>query len=657
MKQKKYIAVLLCIAFIFSITAFPGSAAKNSSDEVLPSTWAAVDGLGRTLSSSEDVGNKKDDKTVAMFYWTWHYPWTADMEPITTGSVLDFFPEANNDWDHPAWGNYIDGRPYFWDEPLYGFYSNLDEYVVRKHAELLADADIDVVFFDTTNETNCFPDAVATLLKVWSEAKADGVDVPKISFIFNFFNQENTRTQLHYVYDNLYSTGLYNDFYFIWEGKPLLMADSAALDLTDKKDREIFNYFNFRNNEATYFLDDTSFMEDKWGWCSEYEQTLFGKKLFGGVEQICVSVAQNANEDGLSAMNNPLGTVQGRGYAKGDYSYSYTYAGENITVDMNTPNAHYYGLNFQQQWDYAIEHDPDVVFVTGFNEWIAGRFKEWMGTECAFPDQFNPEYSRDIEPSTGELKDYYYYQLVENVRRFKGADVLPETDAEKTIDITGDIKQWNDVLPEYNHYSGGKHRDYNGWKGYHYKNDTFRNDIVNAKVAYDQNNVYFYVKTKGALTDFTDENWMRLFLDTDSTGLSPNWEGFEYVINRNGVDANKMTVEKSTGGNEFETVCSVDFTVKCNILQLEIPREALGLTDNEILFGFKWSDNMQEFDILDFYQNGDVAPGGRFTFVFDSTAEGDSTQDTSDFSEFFDIISDLFKKPFVNFRKIVNYIF
>lgn len=30
-----------------------------------------------------------------------------------------------------------------------------------------------------------------------------------------------------------------------------------------------------------------------------------------------------------------------------------------------------------------------------------------------------------------------------------------------------------------------------------------------------------------------------------------------------------------------------------------------------------YSDNMQtDGDVLDFYQNGDVAPGGRFMFVF-----------------------------------------
>ncbi len=653
---KKFVAIMLCIAVLTGVSVT--FATGENKKEILPSTWAAVDGLGRTLSLNDEVGDKKEDKIVAMFYWTWHYPWIYDTEPITTGSVLDKYPEAVNDWDHPAWNNTYDGRPYFWGEPLYGFYSNLDEYVLRKHAELLADADIDVVFFDTTNATQVFTEGYEALLKVWSEARADGVDAPDISFILNFGGEEDTRTQLYDIYDNLYSKNRYSDFWFMWDNKPMLMADIGALDLKNEKDKEIFDFFTFRDNEATYFADDTRYLDDTWGWCSDYPQTKFGKKLFGGVEQMCVSVAQNANENGLNAMNCPEGTVQGRGYAEGDYSYSYSYAGKNIVVDMNTENAYLYGLNFQQQWDYAIEQDPDVIFVTGFNEWIAGRWENWMGTENAFPDQYSPAYSRDIEPSNGVLKDHYYYQLVENVRRFKGADALPETDAERTIDINGEVSQWNAVLPEYNHYEGSEKRDSIGWKGCYYKNDTFRNDIVQAKVAYDDENVYFYVKTANDLTPSTDVDWMRLLIDTDTSGVSANWEGFEFVVNRLSPENGKASLEKSLGGIEFEEVCKLDYSVNGNALQIEIPRNALGLTNNEVKFNFKWSDNLQGGDAMAFYENGDAAPGGRFAFVFDSAATGEgkaNANETNGFAAFIESLRDRFCSAYADFRKLLNY--
>ncbi len=659
MRAKRLISLVLCLTMFAGIGAIAVSGSENDSGKVLPSTWAAVDGLGRTLSSYEDVGGKRQDKYVAMFYWTWHYPWINDYEPITTGSVLDSYPEANYDWDHPAWGNYQDGRPFFWDEPLYGFYTNTDEYVLRKHAELLADAGIDVVFFDTTNGMQVFEDAYRVLIKVWQQAKKEGVDVPKISFILNFFSDDETRAKLHFIYDDLYSKSEYSDMFFIWDGKPMLMADSRALDLKEEKDKEIFDFFTFRFNESTYFNSDYTYFEDAWGWCSDYPQARFGKKLFGGTEQICVSVAQNAGEGRLVAMNDPTLDVQGRSFTHGDYSYTYTYQGKEITVDKNIDNSLLYGLNFQQQWDYALEVDPDLVFVTGFNEWIAGRFINWQGTPSAFPDQYNPEHSRDIEPSAGVLKDYYYCQLVENVRRFKGVDALPATDAKKIIEIGGSVSQWDSVKPEYNHYIGStKERNSAGWKGCYYTNSTMRNDIVQAKVAYDSDNVYFYVRTADELTPCTDNAWMRLVIDTDVSGISPNWEGFEYVINRTSPENGKAVLEKSLGGLDFEEVCKVDFAVSGDVLELAVPRSALGLTGEDIKFNFKWSDNMQGTDAMDFYVNGDVAPGGRFAFVFDSTAQG-AEEDSygEDKVSFLDTLLEKLNSFYIDFRKIMNYLF
>lgn len=290
-----------------------------------------------------------------------------------------------------------------------------------------------------------------------------------------------------------------------------------------------------------------------------------------------------------------------------------------VTVDGSTENAMLYGLNFQQQWDYAIECDPDFIFVTGWNEWIAGRHYEWMGTVNAFPDQFCDEYSRDIEPSAGKMKDHYYYQLVANIRRFKGVGKPMETSGGQTIDINGADSQWDAVTNEYFHYTGStRNRDADGWVGLHYENNTMRNDFKSVKVTYDNENVYFRIETVDNITSYTDPAWMRILIDTDSSGNSANWEGFEYVINRSSANASTVTVEKSTGGWAFEETGSASYTVEDNIMQLCVPRSALGLENgDEVHFNFKLSDNMQaDGDIMDFYQNGDVAPGGRFMFVF-----------------------------------------
>lgn len=623
--MKKIISVLLVA--IITISTFSLCAAAA----VSPSGWAAVDGLGRTLSDYTQVGAKREDRFVGMFYWTWHFRWVNDHAPVTTGSVLDTYPEAVNDWEHPAWNNTYSGYPHFWDEPIFGFYTSTDEYVLRKHAELLADADIDTVIFDTTNSTLVFEESFMKLLEVWSDARKDGVSTPDVMFILNFAGSEDCRAQLTFLYDNLYSKGLYKDLWFMWEGKPLIMADIAALDIREEKDREIFGFFTFRDNESTYFTDDFSYTEGTWGWCSDYPQTKFGKKLSGQTEQMCVSVAQNANEHGLTAMNSPVGTVQGRSFTDGAFSYTYTYGGREITADKNIENSLLYGLNFQQQWDYAIENDPEFIFITGFNEWIAGRFDNWNDVENAFPDQFSPQYSRDIEPSKGVLKDHYYYQLVENVRRFKGADIPEKTQAEKTIDISEDITQWDSVTPGYNHYKGLTGRDCAGWLGYTYENHTGRNDIISTKAAFDSTNIYFMAETADDVTVRAEENPMQLYIDTDFSGISPEWAGFEYRVSGYSPENGTAALFKYSESGAFEKTADIRFSIDGNVLQLEIPRESLGLTDEIVKFNFKWTDNVDDTDIMNVYTDGDSAPGGRFAFRFDSSASSaEITSDPSD---------------------------
>ena len=71
-------------------------------------------------------------------------------------------------------------------------------------------------------------------------------------------------------------------------------------------------------------------------------------------------------------------------------------------------NAKLYGYNFDEQWDFAEKLDPDIVFVTGFNEWVAQRLTFRENEPFGFCDNCDEEYSRDFEPSAGVLGDNYY---------------------------------------------------------------------------------------------------------------------------------------------------------------------------------------------------------------------------------------------------------
>jgi len=564
----------------------------------------ATDALGRTLPTAEQTGGKKD-KYVAIFYWTWHQgndDTTYQVKNIS--EIKRQYPEAMKDYNHPAWGDKKPGF-FFWEQPLLGYYKTTDPWVLRKHAEMLADAGIDAVFFDCTNGSITWIDSYETLFKVWDKAQKDGVKTPGIAYMLPFGASDNSLTSLRQLYRDVYKPGRYKNLWFIWKGKPCIMGYPDNLT-NSAEDREIADFFTFRPGQPDYVDGPTR--NDQWGWLENYPQHGYVKSSNGKFEQVTVGIAQNAGPSTnghCSAFNLP-GTF-GRSFTKRN------------GFDPR-PDAHLYGWNFQEQWDRAFELDPELVFVTGWNEYIAGMWqKPWTGDPFSFVDQYDWDHSRDIEPNKGwgDKGDVYYYQLIDYVRRFKGMEnETSQTSVAKTIK-TGKKGEWDDVKPIFRTYKGNTdHRSHRGRYNMYYTNTTGRNDIVAAKVARDAQNVYFYVETDNKLSPKTDRNRMLLFIDTDRNKAT-GWNGYDFIINR--INPNKKAViEKNVdGGWKWEKIAEVTYYESTNYIEIAIPRKVLGLENKSIDIEFKWNDNMQEEgNIMDFYVNGDTAPGGRFNFRY-----------------------------------------
>lgn len=398
------------------------------------------------------------------------------------------------------------------------------------------------------------------------------------------------------IYNDLYKPGLYKDLWYMRDGKPLIMAYPEAFP----EESEIRQFFTFRPGQPVYNHGPSR--PDHWGWLEITPQHGFVKKADGKFEQANVGVAQNWVKDkGLSAMNAP-----------GAFGRSYTHKNGH-TSDTQAVN---YGLNFQEQWDHAFRLDPDVIFVTGWNEWIMGRFEKWQGTPNAFPDQFDQEHSRDIEPMKGGHGDNYYYQLVANIRKFKGMVPPASVSAPAPITIDGKFDEWKNVRPEFNAYKGNTlHRDHPGWKTKHYTNTTGRNDFTQAKAVRDDKFVYFAIETADPITSSTDPAWMRLFIDADRN-KETGWEGYDYIINRLSPNGTHAVMEKSESGWNWKKVDDVPYAVSGNRLELAVPHK-LFPENGPLNFEFKWSDNMQnDGDIMEFYLNGDTAPPGRFNYHY-----------------------------------------
>lgn len=331
-----------------------------------------------------------------------------------------------------------------------------------------------------------------------------------------------------------------------------------------------------------------------------------------------MAIAHNwCAETHLTAMNNPKYQVFGRHYdpVKGE-------------VDTRE-NAKLYGAYFNAQWEYALEIDPEFIWVTGWNEWVAGRFQDFWGVSNAFPDNFSDEYSRDIEPSRGDLKDNYYYQLVSFIRRYKGTSGATVATEPATVNMeTGE--GWDIGGTVYESYRGDVFdRDAKGYvnnetgKYFKYENTTGRNDIVGARASFDSDFLYFTAETDSELTPYTDPAWMRLLLEVESVNGAqtdaPSWESFQYIVGREtAIDGTHTVIERSTGGWNWEKAGEIGYIASGNRITVAVPRDLLGLDGaDRFVVNFKWSDNMQnDGDVLDFYDNGDTAPEGRFKYQF-----------------------------------------
>jgi hypothetical protein len=341
-----------------------------------------------------------------------------------------------------------------------------------------------------------------------------------------------------------------------------------------------------------------------WHWEATYPQPYGYTDDPTKPEQVNVSVAQNLRASDGKVTNMSNGDARGRSFHDG-------------AMDR-TPGAAARGYNFQEQWRRALELAPPFVMITGWNEWIAGRFGK-PEERPLFVDQFDEEYSRDIEPMRGGHGDDYYWQMVANIRRYKGAAALPAASEPRTIRLAGGFDSWKTVAPEFASVPGETGpRDHDGVAGLHYADRSGRNDVVACKVARDRKNVYFYVRTREPLTPHTDANWMWLLIRTANHG-DASWQGFDFIVNRSVESGDTTWLERSTGGWYWKRVARIRYRATGRELQVAIPRAALGLPEGEtrVRIDFKWADNIQHpGDALDFFVSGDTAPSARFRYRF-----------------------------------------
>ncbi len=634
---------LFCASFVWgtlaAAEAAEGSAAqaKQAGEDSMTwdtysNTWGVTDGLGREMPSASETGAARTDKYVLMFYHNWHYEFTRSAvsfdgkAPRNVTRILSEYPDALE--NAKRWGP---AETYhYWGEPIFGYYSlRTDDYVVRKHAQMLTDAGVDAIVLDYTNymadsEQIPYEADLRNILKVYLEILEEGGDVPQIVIMATWDYTQACKT-VQYFYDQFYTDPLYERLWFRWEGKPLFLAWDYMVS------PELKAYFTLRR---PYPFDNADFQENEWPWNSAYPQKA-AYTAENPCEMVTVGVANTINtytdykekiSGGMSARDQ-----DGNFIASGRSSTS---SSKYLTADPVSGEYHSEaGAAFQESFDHAISLNPSILMVTGWNEWIAARFTKapaWSDVETVPPygiffDQFCAEFSRDIEPTRdGGLQDHFYNQLAMNIRRFKGTGRIVPPSGPTKVTIDGNFDEWDAVMPEYRDDLGDTaQRSSEGiGRKTQYVNETGRNDFKTMKVAYDAEYIYFYAETADAISPYTDPAWMYLLLRVSDT--QPNWEGYQYIVNRRGVTESTTVLERSTGGYAWETVNeAIAYAVSGCKMELAIPRAALGIgPEDEIAIDFKWHDHMQtEGDFFEFYLNGDSAPNSRFHYRFTTKAE------------------------------------
>ena len=117
--------------------------------------WIAFDRLGRVTAASDETGAPRKGKAVGIFYFLWSLPQTnipqapGTGHPYNISEILEKDPGAASNPASPLWGG--NGVYHYWGEPLYGYYRSDDPWILRRHLQLLADAGVDFLIFDTTN--------------------------------------------------------------------------------------------------------------------------------------------------------------------------------------------------------------------------------------------------------------------------------------------------------------------------------------------------------------------------------------------------------------------------------------------------------------------------------------------------------------------------
>ena len=271
---------------------------------------------------------------------------------------------------------------HYWSEPAQGYYRSTDKAAHRRNLLMLQEAGVDFLVLDftfvesnTVQNTRFWNSHVEwssiALLDTIVEMRAEGLSTPYVVMWPNAVGAFDT------FMEKFYGVEKWKDCFVYWNGKPFIL------------------HWNYKTSETERFVTRAMYglqgkvKEGQWSYLEPDNRATVCYDANGLPEHVGVSVAMQA-----------------------------TYMS-----DTSTAHGRQGGRFWHSQWQTAFDVRPKIVTLTWWNEWCAQLF--CVNGRYVFTDNFNQEFSRDIEPMQGGHGDLYYRWLCEYVRAYKAHKACP----------------------------------------------------------------------------------------------------------------------------------------------------------------------------------------------------------------------------------------
>ena len=359
-------------------------------EKTVKNTCSATPREGYSLGL--DITDKTD--LVSICYSLWHNAINGN----GTGKILNVsnVTELLEDYNFSAAKGFVskeDGvttnnaytKFHYWAEPAQGYYRSTDETACRNNMTMLYNANVDFIIIDYTYATapgyapgtgtweTYINGPTTVLLDTIMQMRSEGLGTPYVVFWMGSDNM------FDYMKKYFLSQEKWADCFVYWDGNPFIM--KWRYNGTDTYDGLTVR--------GMYGLQGSASV-GQWSYLEVDNSCAIAYDAEGNPEHMLCDVATQRTY--MSDLSSACGRNGGRFW-----------------------NGH---------WQNVYNVHPKIVTITWWNEWCAQLYNI-DGAGWVFTDEFNQEYSRDIEPMKGGHGDLYYRWLCQYVEYYKAGKACP----------------------------------------------------------------------------------------------------------------------------------------------------------------------------------------------------------------------------------------